>query len=119
MSPAGFAASAPGSVLVHPVHDQIIHIEDVDGQVERYVEGGAHVTYVRDRLSEHLSLMVISAPAMLEWLTDRFADTPLPPSGTTTVWSIALSSALAPLHGLLTVGRTAARVLFPRPLGPG
>jgi hypothetical protein len=104
-------------LVVHPVHDQIIHIEDVDGQVERYVEGGAHVTYVRDRLSEHLSLMVIAAPAMLEWLTDRFAGTPLPPSGTTTVWSIA-SSALSPLHGLLTVGRTAVRVLFARPLGP-
>ncbi|MCQ4122699.1 lipase family protein [Rhodococcus tibetensis] len=104
-------------LVVHPVHDQIIDIDDVDGQVERYVEGGAHVTYVRDRLSEHLSLMVISAPAMLEWLTDRFAGRPLPAAGTTTVWSIACS-ALSPLHGLLTVGRTAAKVLFARPLGP-
>nr|WP_271211724.1 lipase family protein [Rhodococcus wratislaviensis]GLK37896.1 putative lipase [Rhodococcus wratislaviensis] len=104
-------------LVVHPIHDQIICVDDVDRQVERYVEGGAHVTYVRDRLSEHLSLMVISAPTVLEWLTDRFDGKPLPAAGTSTVWSIALSSTLAPLHGLLTVGRTAARVLFARPLG--
>ena len=101
-------------LVLHPVHDQIIAVEDIDGQVERYEKGGAHVTYVRDRLSEHLSLMVLSAPVVLDWLSDRFDNAPLPESARSTVWSTAFR--MASLSGFLGVGRAAAKALFSRRL---
>lgn len=78
-------------LVVQAVHDQIIAVDDVDGQVDRYLENGVHVTYLRDRLSEHLSLHPLSAPLTLDWLEDRFDGKPPPPSGVTTVWSTAAS----------------------------
>jgi hypothetical protein len=101
-------------LVVHPVHDQIIAAEDVDGQVARYVAGGAHVTYLRDRLSEHLSLMVLSAPVVFDWLTDRFEGAPVPAAHTATVWSTAFR--MASLSGFLRVGRAAAKAILARPL---
>ncbi len=92
-------------LVVQPIHDQIICVDDVDGQVERYVEGGAHVTYLRDRLSEHLTLMVFSAPMVLDWLADRLAGEPVPAAGTKTVWSTAF--ARAAVKGPVAVGRAA------------
>ncbi|WP_207837184.1 lipase family protein [Williamsia soli] len=90
-------------LVLQPVHDQIIAVEDVDGQVERYNEFGANVTYIRDRVSEHLSLMILSTPTVLEWLTARFDGAPEPVGSTRTVWSTALSS--TSLRGLLGSGR--------------
>ena len=77
-------------LVVQSTHDQIIDVVDVDSQVERYVEGGADVVYVRDRVSEHISLMVLAMPAMLAWLERRFTDAPVT-TGTRTVTSLALS----------------------------
>lgn len=87
----GRIAPAVPMLVVQAVHDQIIAIDDVDGQVDRYLDNGAHVTYLRDRLSEHLSLHPLSAPLTLDWLQDRFDGQPVPPSGITTVWSTASS----------------------------
>ncbi|WP_323792968.1 lipase family protein [Nocardioides sp.] len=79
-------------LVVQAVHDQIIDVDDVDGQVARYVEAGVEVTYVRDRLSEHLSLMVLGLPTMLTWLERRFDQDPEPTTTRThTVVSMALS----------------------------
>lgn len=97
-------------LVLQPVHDQIIDVEDVDGQVDRYNEFGANVTYVRDRISEHLSLMVLSTPTVLEWLTARFDGAPEPTGSTRTVWSTALSP--TSLRGFLGMGKTALATLI-------
>lgn len=99
-------------LVVQATHDQIIDVLDVDSQVERYVEGGAHVAYVRDRLSEHVLLQPIATPAMLDWLEDRLAGKPAP-AGTRTVWSMALSP--RSWNGYLTMGAAALRTLLGRP----
>ena len=100
--------------VVQAVHDQIISVDDVDGQVRRYIDGGAHVTYVRDRLSEHILLMPIAAPATLKWLEDRFARRPLPTGKITTVLSMAFSPSA--IIGLLATGVTAIKVIFGKSL---
>ncbi|MBF6213464.1 lipase [Nocardia puris] len=101
-------------LVVQPVHDQVIHMDGVDGQVARYRRGGAHVTYVRDRLSEHFSMMVLGTPMSLDWLADRLAGEPPTADGDTTVWSVLTSPTT--LRGLLEIATTTARVLLGRPL---
>jgi pimeloyl-ACP methyl ester carboxylesterase len=64
-------------LVLQAVHDEIISVKDVDGQVERYRQGGAQVTYVRDRLSEHYALLPLSTPLVLAWLTQRFKGQPM------------------------------------------
>ncbi|MBP2452168.1 lipase family protein [Mycolicibacterium lutetiense] len=103
-------------LVVAPVHDQFIDIADVDGQVDRYLDAGAHVQYLRDRLSEHITLMPLSTPTALEWLTDRIARRPLPPPGIKTVWSTAAS--LNGIRGLLNMALVAAKVVLGRRLTP-
>ncbi|MBU1801464.1 MAG: lipase family protein [Actinobacteria bacterium] len=79
-------------LVLQSVHDQIIDVADVDGQVARYVEAGVEVSYLRDRLSEHISLMILGLPTMLTWLERRFQQDPAPvTTRTRTVTSTALS----------------------------
>jgi alpha-beta hydrolase superfamily lysophospholipase len=101
-------------LVVQPIHDQIIHMDGIDAQVERYRRGGATVTYVRDRLSEHFSLLPLATPISLDWLADRFAGQPVSDVGDRTVWSVAASP--AGLRGLLEMVTTAAKVALGRPL---
>ncbi|MGW4329153.1 lipase family protein [Nocardia sp. NPDC004573] len=101
-------------LVVQPIHDQVIHIEGIDGQVSRYRRGGAAVTYVRDRLSEHFSLLPLSTPISLDWLADRFAGQPVSDVGDRTVWSVAASP--SGVRGLLEMAVTAAKVALGRPL---
>ena len=61
IQPGGHAPSAP-ILAVQSVHDQLIAVDDVDGQIARYRAAGAHVTYRRDRLSEHIALHPLAAP---------------------------------------------------------
>ncbi|MBF6296247.1 lipase [Nocardia amamiensis] len=110
----GNATPACPLLVLQPVHDQVIHVAAVDGQVERYRRGGAMVTYVRDRLSEHLSLLPLSTPVSLDWLADRFAGQPVSDVGDTTVWSVAASP--SGVRGLLGMAVTAAKVALGRPL---
>ncbi|MFI8566329.1 lipase family protein [Rhodococcus sp. NPDC078407] len=100
IQPGRIAPSVP-LLVIQAVHDRIIAIDDVDGQVERYNEAGAHVTYLRDRLSEHLSLHPLGAPLTLDWLADRFAGVPVPEPCTRTVWSTAFS--FAAVRGLVSL----------------
>jgi hypothetical protein len=79
-------------LVVQAVHDRIVDVMDVDAQVERYVEGGATVRYVRDLFSEHIGLMLIAQPLMISWLEARFSSTPTT-TGTATVRSLLLSPA--------------------------
>ncbi|MDE1675379.1 lipase family protein [Nocardia gipuzkoensis] len=101
-------------LVIQPVRDQIVHIEGIDAQVDRYRRGGAHVTYLRDRCSDHFALLPLSTPISLRWLADRFAGEQLPPADTRTVGSVA---AMAPgVRGLADLAVTALRVVFGRPL---
>ncbi|WP_280233811.1 lipase family protein [Nocardia cyriacigeorgica] len=101
-------------LVIQPVHDQIIHIDGVDGQVQRYRSGGAAVSYLRDRLSEHLTLMPLAAPISLNWLADRVAGRPIADDGDTTVWSVTAS--VAGVRGLVELATTAVMVALGRPL---
>ncbi|MBF6179503.1 lipase family protein [Nocardia otitidiscaviarum] len=78
-------------LIVQGVNDEVIAVGDVDAQVWRYLYGGGHVHYLRDRLSAHLPLQFLGAPVMMDWLADRFAGRPLQPAGIDTVWSVATS----------------------------
>ncbi|GAB2522898.1 lipase family protein [Nocardia heshunensis] len=104
-------------LVVQPVHDQVIDAAGVDGQVERYRAGGAAVWYVRDRLSEHFSLLPLATPLSLDWLADRLAGKTLTEPSTKTVWSVAL----APAHwrSMVEMATTAMRVTLGLPLRPG
>ena len=88
-------------LVVQSTRDQIIDVDDVDSQVHRYVARGAEVLYLRDRLSEHISLMLLGFPVMLDWLEQRFEDHAAPatvavspgtrPAGTHDRLSLALA----------------------------
>ncbi|WP_032377214.1 lipase family protein [Rhodococcoides fascians] len=99
-------------LVVQAVHDPMIDVDDVDGQVRRYHSAGANVTYIRDRLSEHLSLHPLAAPVTLDWLSDRFAGKPTDESSTNTVWSLAGS--LPGLRGLLGLAVSTGRAFAGR-----
>ncbi|HEY3753299.1 MAG TPA: lipase family protein [Pseudonocardiaceae bacterium] len=74
------------------VNDELIPPADVDAVVAKYCSQGVPVTYQRDILSEHIALVVTSAPTALDWLSARLSGIP-PESGchTTTVASSLLS----------------------------
>ncbi|MFI1915585.1 lipase family protein [Nocardia sp. NPDC020380] len=112
----GNSAPACPVLVVQPVHDQVIDASGIDGQVARYRERGAAVWYVRDRLSEHFSLLPLATPMSLDWLADRLAGRSLTEPTTKTVWSVALS----PAHwrSMVEMATTAMRVALGRPLGP-
>ncbi|WP_227979198.1 lipase family protein [Nocardia spumae] len=101
-------------LVIQPVHDQIIDMSCIDGQVERYRRGGATVGYIRDRLSDHFSLFPLATPLSLDWLADRIAGRPVTETDTRTVWSVAASPAR--WRGLLDMAGTAGRVLLGLPL---
>ncbi|WP_310962530.1 lipase family protein [Nocardioides terrisoli] len=99
-------------LVVQATHDQIIDVRDIDTLVATYVEGGARVSYLRDRLSGHITLMVLAMPAMLGWLEDRFAGVEEPTTHTRRVTSPALSPRSWP--GYARMLRAATRVIFGR-----
>ncbi|MBY6705254.1 lipase [Rhodococcus sp. BP-241] len=108
--------SAPGFPLLvlQATHDQIIAVDDVDGQVTRYRDAGAEVEYVRDRTSEHITLLPLSVPLTLRWLDDRFAGRRPGPAATRTVFSVAASWRSA--AGYLAMAGSAARALTGLPI---
>lgn len=112
----GNRAPACPVLVVQPVHDQVIDVAGVDGQVARYRERGAAVWYLRDRLSEHFSLLPLATPLSLDWLADRLAGRTLTEPTTKTVWSVALPP--AQWRGLVEMATTAMRVTFGLPLRP-
>ena len=101
-------------LVIQPLHDQIITVDAIDEQVDRYRRGGANVTYVRDRLSEHFTLLPLATPLSLDWLADRIAGRPVRDAGTRTVWSVLANP--SSWRGLLEMTATATRVALGRPL---
>lgn len=109
----GAVPSAP-LLVTQAVHDQLIAVEEIDELVAAYVEGGAHVTYLRDRLSEHVSMHPLGAPTALDWLGDRFAGRTLDAPRTSTVCSVATSPRT--LLGLAGLARNVVHMLTGQPL---
>lgn len=63
-------------LVVQAVYDEVISVDAVDRQVARYREQGVPVTYVRDQLSEHYSLLPLSGPIAVSWLSHRLSGRP-------------------------------------------
>lgn len=111
----GTARPAAPMLVLQAVHDQIIAVGDIDGLVTRYRAAGAHVTYLRDRLSEHLSLLPLSAASSLDYLEDRFAGRALPASETRTVWSVA--GTVRAVRGIAGIVADTVRMVLGKPVG--
>lgn len=78
--------------LYHAVHDQLLPITASDKLAQDYIAGGTHVTYRRDRTTEHILLAVLGGSDALGWLAARLAGKPLPPiSDVRTVLSTSLT----------------------------
>lgn len=90
------APTAPLYVY-HSVNDELPAIGDTDHQVANYCVAGDVVTYKRDILSEHVSLVITGAAGALNWLKQRLSGAPAPPACTTetVVSTLASPSALA------------------------
>ncbi|MFD6195624.1 lipase family protein [Mycobacteriaceae bacterium NPDC060252] len=101
-------------LVLHPQHDQIIDVGDVDAHVERYLAADGQVNYVRDRCSEHLSLMLISAPLALNWLKSRCRSTVTATGRNVAVFSIALSTKA--IRGYFSMLITMLKIVTARPL---
>ena len=94
----GRAAPAIPVLILQAIHDQFISVRHIDALADDYRAGGAQVSYLRDRLSEHALLYPLSVPTALRWISDRFAQKPDAEAGTRTV-------------ALITSPRTIAGVL--------
>jgi triacylglycerol lipase len=104
----GRTAPTPPVLIVQAVHDSIIAVDDIDELARLYTEGGAQVTYHRDKFSEHMLLHPIAAPMTLRWLTDRFADRPLDAHIVRTTWPTLFNPITYP--GMWRLGGIVARV---------
>ncbi|MFC6011073.1 lipase family protein [Nocardia lasii] len=113
IEPGTRAPSAPLLVL-QGVRDEVIAVADIDAHVERYRRAGATVRYLRIRRGSHLPLEFLIVPAILDWITDRFAGVPAP-TGTCTVTSVARSPRALRTH--LDFLRLVVRMLLALPIG--
>ncbi|AKP57541.1 triacylglycerol lipase [Mycobacteroides abscessus] len=78
--------------LYHPIHDLLLPIQYTDQLAEDYIAGGAHVTYRRDRASEHIVLALAGGSDALAWLDERLTGKALPArSDVQTVFSTSLT----------------------------
>lgn len=110
----GTRAPAMPMLVIQGVNDELIAVDDIDHHVARYAIRGAHVRYLRDRLSLHMPLQFIGAPVTMHWLADRFDQRPLPAAGTETVWSVAFTK--REVLGHWRFARLFARMLAGRPI---
>ncbi|UGT42980.1 lipase family protein [Nocardia yamanashiensis] len=101
-------------LVVQGVHDLVIAVGNVDRLVDRYRAVGTPVRYVRDLLGGHITLGVLAAPLLENWLADRFAARPVPPASTETVLSLALSKPAA--RGYLGLLGVTLAALIGRPI---
>ncbi|KZZ92816.1 Lipase, secreted [Moelleriella libera RCEF 2490] len=65
---AGQATPRIPLFIYKPIHDEVSPIADTDKLVEQYCADGASVEYVRDFISEHVSLAVTGAPMSFSWM---------------------------------------------------
>lgn len=107
----GKTAPSMPLLMVQAVHDEVIAVDGIDALARTYADGGSHVTYHRDPLSEHLVLHPLSVPMALAWLADRFAGKTLPPARQTW-WPTLLNPST--YVGLARLGLVSAKVLLGR-----
>ncbi|MFD3743016.1 lipase family protein [Nocardia sp. NPDC058633] len=113
----GTRAPAAPLLIVQGVNDEVIAVADIDAHVRRYQQAGATVRYLRVRRGSHLPLEFLVVPAVLDWLTDRFAGRRAP-IGTCTVDSVARSPRALRTH--LAFARLVLRMVAGLPItGPG
>jgi triacylglycerol lipase len=105
----GSTVPAPPVLIVQAVHDQLISVDDIDKLVDAYAAGGAKLTYHRDKFSEHVLLHPMSAPVVLRWLADRFADRPLTDHLVRTTWPTLLNPMT--YIGMVRLGLVVAKVI--------
>jgi triacylglycerol lipase len=108
----GTTVPTPPVLIVQAVHDRIVDVDDIDELTDIYASGGAHVTYHRDMLSEHMLLHPLSAPMTLRWLRDRFAGRPLTEHRLRTAWPTLLNPST--YRGMLRLSLIAAKVITGR-----
>ncbi|MEV0294619.1 lipase family protein [Nocardia sp. NPDC050710] len=99
--------------------DWLIPVGPVDTLVDTYcADPNARVEYIRDHLSEHLTLDPIGAPNALLWMRDRFEGVPVAAGcSTTDVGSMMLDANTWTTWGEV-VGVTIAAA-FQQPIGAG
>jgi hypothetical protein len=114
--PGGVTPDMP-LLILQGVNDEVIAVADIDALVGRYTAAGARVHYLRDRLSAHLPLQFIGIPTMVAWLDDRFAARAVP-TGTETVWSVAVTRPALRTLACLTLRLLTARPIRAEPLVP-
>uniref|UniRef100_UPI003D90ED7C lipase family protein n=1 Tax=Gordonia sp. B7-2 TaxID=3420932 RepID=UPI003D90ED7C len=78
MADLGLGSHPPGIPLlvVQAVHDEVIGIDDIDELTANYRAHGVPVTYIRDQLSEHFTLLPFSGPLAVKWLSHRLEGRP-------------------------------------------
>ncbi|MEV6072208.1 lipase family protein [Nocardia sp. NPDC052001] len=80
--------------LYNAVHDEIVTIAPTDRAVAQWCASGAHITYTRDQLSDHVSLAISATPAVLRWIDEQLTGQAAPTGcSTRTVTSMALGAA--------------------------
>lgn len=100
-------------LILQAIHDQFINVRHIDALVNCYHAGGAQVSYVRDRLSEHALLYPLAVPTGLRWIADRFAGNPDAYPDTRTATLLASPRVI---FGVLTTLWITLKVILGRPL---
>ena len=75
----GHAVPRAPMFMFHANPDWLLPVGPVNELVDTYcADPNAHVQYVRDHFSEHLTLDVFGIPLSIKFLKDRFNDIPMP-----------------------------------------
>ena len=109
----GQTAPAIPVLIVQAIHDQFINVRHIDALANNYLAGGAQVSYLRDRLSEHALLFPLSVPTALRWISNRFAQDPDAEIGTRTA---ALLTSPRTIAGMLATLRITLKLILGRAL---
>lgn len=112
----GTAPTAP-VYLYSGVNDEIVPIATVDRLAETYCAGGTPLTYRRDEISLHATLIMTGASDALNWLGGRIDGSPSAPGcNTQTLTSTLQAPGAAETYVSTTLGMV--DILMGRPIGP-
>ncbi|WP_081880902.1 lipase family protein [Prescottella defluvii] len=113
----GGSAPAAPVYLYSGVNDEVIRIGTVDRLAAAYCAGGTPVTYRRDEVSLHATLIVTGAADALNWLGDRIGGEPSAPGcDTQTLTSTLQVPGAAETYVSTNLGT--GDILMGRPIGP-
>ena len=114
----GTTAPSVPIYIYKSINDELTPVGDTDELVAGWCQKGARVQYLRDELSEHISLAATGAPGALDWIEDRLAGEGV--SGGCSRLDVA--STLGVPRALATLGEAIVgdlAVLVGEPVGPG